>query len=417
MTATRSRILYITTRFPYPPDRGDRLHAFHTVRLLASRFEVTLAAFEDASSVASEGTRVFEDWGVRLVTTRLPLPGRLVRLAAALMSSGPLQLAYYDEPAMHGRLEALARSEPPFDALVCHLIRSVPLSRVARAKLRVIALCDSMALGLERRLTRAPLLERPSVWLEAGRVRRYEAEVLDRFDEGWVVSEVDRAAFGEAGRKIVVIPNGVDEALLDGDVPVSPPPVVGFLGNLRVPHNVDAAVFLVRRIMPVLRSRGIEARVRLIGADPAPTVRALAGLPGVEVAGYVQDLGSALQGLRVMCAPLRFSSGLQNKLIEAVAAGVPVVSSPSAVEALGPDAREWIRVGEDPGSYAEAIESLWVCTPEDRERLERAREWVRARFRWEAFADRLGTLVQASADRVERGPRHARNQELPAPRP
>src|SRR5262249_49395834 len=150
------------------------------------------------------------------------------------------------------------------------------------------------------------------------------------FDEGWVVSAHDRASFGSAAEKIVVIPNGVDESLFEGGIPQDPPPIIGFLGHLGVPHNVDAAVYLARRILPVLRSRGIEARVRLIGPDPAPAVQALSRLEGVELTGYARELRPALQDLRVLCAPLRFSAGLQNKLIEALAAGVPTVSSKSA---------------------------------------------------------------------------------------
>jgi glycosyltransferase involved in cell wall biosynthesis len=393
MTAGRPRVLCLTPRFPFPADRGDRLHAHHVVRTLASRFDVTLGAFVDPARDVSEGRRLLEGWGVRLITPDLPLAGRMARLGAGLFSSRPLQVAYYDDPAMHARLQAIARAEPPFDALVCHLIRSAPLERSVRARLKVISLCDSLALGLERRLANAPWLERPSVWLEAGRVRKYEDVVLDRFDEGWVVSDVDRAAFRTAADRIVVVPNGVGEALFEGEIPESPPPVVGFLGHLGVPHNVDAVVFLARCILPVLRARGLVASVRIIGAEPAPAVRALADLPGVELAGYAQDLSAALRGLRVLCAPLRFSSGVQNKLIEAVAAGVPAVSSGPAVDALGPEARSWIAVADDAEAYAAAIESLWTRTPERRQQIEGARAWARRRFRWVAYAERLEELL------------------------
>lgn len=393
MTASRPRVLYLTTRFPYPPDRGDRLHAFHMIRVFAERFEVTLAAFADSPHGDEEGRRLLESWGVRLIAGRLPLPGRLVRLAGGLLSGRPLQIAYYDEPRMRARLAQLAGAQAPFDAVVCHLIRSVPLARAVPARLRVVSLCDSLSLGLERRLAHAPWFERPSVWLEAGRVRRYESTVLDAFEEGWVVSETDRAAFGAAADKIVVIPNGVEQSLFEGDIPEAADPVVGFLGHLAVPHNVDASVFLARRILPALRARGVEARVRLIGPEPAPAVRALAELPGVELAGYAKDLRTALRGLRVLCAPLRFSAGVQNKLIEAVAAGVPAVSSRSAVTALGAGAERWIRIADEPDEYAAAIAEAWPRSAEEKARLTAAREWGRERFRWEAYADRLGVLL------------------------
>jgi len=390
----RSRVLVFTTRFPAPPDRGDRLHAYHLVRVFAQRFEVTLACFEDEPERMAEGLRLFESWGVRTVLAPLPALGRLQRLAAGVLGARPLQVAYFDEPGLVERIRELDRREGPFDASVTHMIRAVPLAKAARARRRAISLCDSLALSLKRRLSHAPVLERPSIWLEAGRVRRFEAHVLDGFDEGWVVSEVDRAAFPTVGDKMRVLPNGVDERLLEGEIPSDPPSFVGFVGHLGVPHNVDAAVILARRILPLLRARGLDVRVRFVGPEPAPAVRALGELENVELAGYASNLRQSLQGFRVMCAPLRFSAGVQNKVLEAVAAGVPAVTSPAAVTALGPEASRWIRSAETPEEYADAIAQSWERTPETLDRCERGRLWIAGRFRWGAYADRLQELME-----------------------
>jgi glycosyltransferase involved in cell wall biosynthesis len=312
-----------------------------------------------------------------------------------MLRSQPLQISYFDEPRLVSCLRDLDRQEGPFEASVCHLIRAVPLTRAVRAKVRAISLCDALSLGLERRLSHAPVLERPSIWLEAGKVRHYEATVLEHFDEGWVVSDVDRSAFGAAAaEKIRVLPNGVDERLLRGDIPRETPPFVGFVGHLGVPHNVDAAVMLARRILPLLRARGLSARVRLIGPEPGPAVRALAALEGVELSGYASDLKQALHGFRVMCAPLRFSAGVQNKVLEAVAAGVPSVTSPAAVAALGPEAPAWIRSAATPEEYAQSIAASWERTPATIAHAEEGRRWIASRFRWAAYADRLQELIE-----------------------
>lgn len=389
----RPRVLFLTPRFPYPPDRGDRLHAYHLLRVFRERFDLTLATFAPAGEAERRGEELFADWGLRLVTAAHPLPGRLGRLARGLVQGDPLQVAYYDEPALHRELARLGAAEPPFDAVVCHLIRMLPFLNSAAGRVKVVSLCDSIAMGLQRRLRHAPLPERPSVWLEAGRVRRLEAAVMGLVDEGWLVSEVDREEFPGDRSRLRVIPNGVEESLLEGEIPQEPPGIVGFHGHFGVPHNVQAAVTLAHEVLPELRRRGLPARVRLTGSGAAPAVRALSGLPDVELVGYRADLRQALQEYRVLCVPLRFSSGLQNKLVEAMAAGVPVVSSTAAVGALGPGAERWARAAETPAEYAQAIAELWERSPAARARLEEARAWVRARFRWEAYAERLAELV------------------------
>jgi glycosyltransferase involved in cell wall biosynthesis len=388
----RPRVLFLTTRFPFPPDRGDRLHAFHLLRVLAERFDVTLAAFDEGES-GSAGASVFEGLGVRVRTVPLSRFARLARLGGALVTGEPLQIAYYRDEAMRRLVASSLPAGQSYDAVVCHLVRTAPYAAAAPTRVRLLSLCDSMALGLERRMRHAPWLERPSIGLEHARMRRFESSVLDDFDEGWLVSGVDLAEFPGDTRKIRVIPNGVDARLLEGDIPEDPPSVIGFHGHFRVPHNVDAAGFLVREVLPRLRARGIETKVRFLGADPAPAVRALASVPGVEVRGYVEDLRSVLQEYRVLCAPLRFSAGIQNKLIEALAAGVPVVSATSAIEALGGAPSSIAQGADDPEAYAAAIAQQWARGEERMHALVAAREWVRLQFRWENFADRVSAWI------------------------
>jgi len=389
------RVLFLSPRFPFPLDRGDRLHAYHVLRTLAAGFEVTAIGFEETGDASRQGARVLEQWGVRARSVPLPLAGRLARLGASLLSSQPLQVRYYAEPAMNALLDEMSASEPPFDALVCHLIRMAPFAARVRAQVKVVDLADSIALSLDRRLAHAPLLERPSIWLESRRVRRFESRVMDWFDEGWVVSEVDRIRFPGSSSRLVVLPPGIDASLFEGEVPQETPPVVGFLGHLSVPHNVDAATELVREILPRLVQKGLDARVLLIGASPSPAVTRLTENPRVKLAGFVPHLAQALQGLRVLCAPIRFSAGVQSKLIDGLAAGTPVVTSPEAAEALGAEARARSYVAGSPDEYAERIASLWQRTPADRERLRETREWARDHFRWDRYRERLESVLEA----------------------
>src|SRR5262249_10370453 len=137
------------------------------------------------------------------------------------------------------------------------------------------------------------------------------------------------------GERLEYLPHGVDERLFDLTPAPSPEPRVMFLGNLGVPHNVDACVFAARDIWPLVRSEHPDGKLLLVGADPPPAVQRLAELPGVEVTGFVPDVLPVWRSAHVLLAPLRFSTGIQNKLLEAMAAGVPVVTTSQAAEAIG----------------------------------------------------------------------------------
>src|SRR5262249_49352135 len=102
---TRPRVVFLSPRFPFPPDRGDRLHAFHVVRALSRRFETTVASFEEGGRPSPLGVRPLQDWGVRARPAPLPLGSRLLRLGSSVLSGQPPQVVYYPEPAMTNLLE------------------------------------------------------------------------------------------------------------------------------------------------------------------------------------------------------------------------------------------------------------------------------------------------------------------------
>jgi glycosyltransferase involved in cell wall biosynthesis len=176
-----------------------------------------------------------------------------------------------------------------------------------------------------------------------------------------------------------------------------------FLGNLSVPHNIDAACFTAREVWPLVRERWPSARLKIVGASPVPAVRRLASLPAVEVTGMVPDLRPVWARAHVMVAALRFSAGIQTKLLEAMAAGVPVVTVPNAAEAIGVEADRHVLLGTGAREIADAVDAVLRAPVEAAERAQRARDHVRRNFRWDATRDRL----EAVAHGVDAGGRVA----------
>ena len=405
------KLLLIAPRLPHPPDRGDRLFAYSILETFVRHHEVDVLSFKDAgdSAASVEAVRAL---GVGLRIVERSRARSLLRTGLALFGSRPLQIAYYES----ARMATAARSAPAggYDVVLAQIVRMAPYGLLVPARYRVQLLSDSLGLALSRRAPYEAAWKRPFVRLEQARIARFEQAMTRHYDESWLVSEEDRDSFPpELRGRLRIVPNGISKGLLD--VPAGRPRAgtLLFVGHLGVPHNVDCATQLAREILPRVRATSPQAHVRLVGPDPAPAVRARAALPGVEVAGFVPDLAAEYGRADVFVGAPRFASGVLNKLIEALATALPVVTSTIGARGLGlgNDGGGLVSVADGPDGIARAVTDLLADPAGAEERAERARAWVRRRFRWEnaleAIEDIGSRLAGDDQSRADAGHRRA----------
>jgi len=398
------KILMITHRFPYPPDRGDRLLAFRTIEVLARAHEVHVLSFTDETD-PPDSVAALEALGVRVRTVPRSRARSLARTALALGRRTPLQVAYFES----ARMAEAARSEAHgrFDVVAAQMIRMTPYGLLAPARYRVAMLGDCLDLLLTRRVPFEPAWKRPLVELERRRARAFERAMAGRYDESWLVAGEDVEGFPPHLRaRLRVVPNGFPTDLLT--LPLERPATrrILFVGHLGVPHNVDAARELVREVLPRVRARHAQATVRLVGAGAVPAVRDLAAPPAVEFVGFVPDLAVELREAEVFVAVLRFAAGVQNKILEAVAAGVPVVTSPIAARGLGlpDDGGGYISTGRNAAEIAAAVAAILDDPRAARERAVAARDWLARTFRWENALEAMAAIERRLGDSVSPRP-------------
>jgi len=265
------------------------------------------------------------------------------------------------------------------------LVRPLAYLPAGRGPAVVVDLIDALSENLARRADAeggplAPLLR----W-EAARLRRCERELLRAGTTCLVVSEAERAVLGD-GASLRVVPNGVDAAAFAYRDDGRPPARVVFGGNLGYFPNVDAATWLVREIVPRMRAALPALEVRLVGARPARAVRALAATPGVSLAGSVPAMAPELAAATVAIVPLRAGSGMQNKVLEAMAVGTPVVTTTRAVAGLAVRSGEHLLVADDAPALAAAALELLREPARARALARAARALVEHRYRWEDSA-------------------------------
>ncbi|HEY6551744.1 MAG TPA: glycosyltransferase, partial [Vicinamibacteria bacterium] len=297
------RILFVTSRFPYPPLKGDQLRAWHQIRLLGERHRVTLAYL--ARGAAADHDRLAGSCA-RIVAVPFGRAAMALGLLRGLFSPLPFQASLYRTSAMRAALRALAAD--PFDLVHVQLARMAPyLEEGVCPRPWIVDLVDALSLGMERRGREEWGPARLVARLEARRLRAYEQKLGATADRTVVVSRRDREAIGEVpGLRIV--PNAVDLAAFPFAALDREAATVVFSGNMGYFPNVNAAVWFAREVLPRVRRERPETRLTLVGTRPARAVRELAGEAGVTVTGRVDDIGPYLRRATVAVVPMRSGS-------------------------------------------------------------------------------------------------------------
>lgn len=383
------KVLFLTSRLPYPPYRGDKLKIWNLIRQVARRHEVILLSFiQDASEIElAEALRPYCE-EVRLV--RLPLWRSGMNCAQAALSRVPFQVAYFRSLRMRRELRAAIERHKP-NLIHTHLIRLAPYTAGLGSIPRVLDMTDAVSLYLRRfRESQRNPLKKELLNLELKRMVAFEPEIA-RFDRVLVCSDVDREALLATvpDARIDLLYNGIDVetfAPRDGECPEENRII--FTGNMSYFPNADAARYLVREIFPRIKARVQGAKLYLVGQKPPSSVRSLAS-SDVTVTGFVEDIRAEYLKSAVAVSPVRFGAGTLNKILEPLSLGVPVVATSQGTSGLGLKEGEDILIADDPERFAGAVVRV-LQDPGMRARMsERSARSVRSRFSWDAIGKTL----------------------------
>lgn len=387
-------ILFLTSRIPYPPYRGDKLKIFNLIRELSPRHEIHLVSFfagrEEAAAV--EGLNQFCH-SIRLI--RLPSWKSYLNCAAALLETVPFQVAYYRSREFHHAVaEAIDRHRP--DIIHTHLIRMAPYALPFNGIPRVLDLTDAVSLYLQRfRDTTTSLLLRRAARVELERMMAYES-IIEQYDCVLVCSDPDRRALlAHAPRaSIELLPNGIDLQQFSTDGHFEPDGArIIMTGNMSYLPNADGARWLVSEVFPRVKQAVPQAKLYIVGQKPPRAVVKLRG-EDVVVTGFVPDIRREYLKSAVAVSPIRFGAGTLNKVLEPMALGVPVVATSVGMDGLDLEpGRDYLR-GDDAATFANAVIQL-LSDQSLRQAVGRsAQEKIRSRFGWDSIALKLEQVYQ-----------------------
>lgn len=392
------KILAVSTWFPYPPDNGSKTRTYHLLRHLGERHTLDLLALrqsDDDLRRLSEAARF-----CRRINTH-PEPQFEpcgIGSAAAFLSPVPRYFRAHHSPGLEAQLREWTECES-YDAIIAVTLGAAPYVAVLDTSARKVLdehNVESQVIKRQARAERAfwKRFRYLPTWVKA---ERYERMLAVRFHAAAVVSDQERVLFRTLMRNgyppAAVIPNGVDPALLAYGGVARESGVLLFTGALGYGPNRDAAECLCREVLPLVRRHVPGARVRITGRAADADRKAFGGIPAVEMTGYVDDIRPAIASASVLVAPFRLGGGTRLKILEAMALGTPVVSTPIGAEGIPVSSGKEILLADTPAECAEGV----VRVLSDRglaDRLARnARELVRERFQWPAIAAQFERLV------------------------
>ena len=395
------RVLVLSTWFPYPPDNGAKIRAYHLIRALSERHAVTLAAFRPAST--AEAARPDRVEVIPVVDD----PFRHVNKPQIVKYASPIPLAFWPSRAMRDTIRQSTASRC-FDAVVAI---QTPVARYAASipdVPRVIDVDTSFSYQLKQRCVHS-LGDgaRLRAWISWQKTHRYERRVFRVFQSWAVVSSLEvhfvAAMVKNQGGGVEIIRNGVEcERFQLGRYPVQPNALV-YNGSLTYSANYDAMRFFLSEVYPRLRSQLPGVSLTITGSTAGIDRSNLQLDESIRFSGYVEDIRPVVGGSAACVVPIREGSGTRLKILEAMALGVPVISTSKGAEGLDVVDHQHLLLADSPDEFVTKTKAVLQDAALRERLILAARQLVKRHYDWPSIGQQFVELVESTVDRRGRG--------------
>jgi sugar transferase (PEP-CTERM/EpsH1 system associated) len=387
------RILYVCHRFPYPPKRGGKIRPFNMIRHLAQSHEVVVCSLARSREEAEEGAGIAPhcaEFHVATVDDRM----QTLRMIATLPTPITASAAYFHSTRLARTIRKLL-GERRFDLIFVHCSSVAHYVAHVRDVPKILDFGDMDSQKWFEYANYKPFPLSLGYRWEGWRLQAEERRLARKFDFCTATTRAEWETLTSYGVDTPSdwFPNGVDAQVFTPSPEPYDPDAICFIGRMDYYPNQHGMFWFCERVLPLLRERRPGVKLAIVGADPPPAVRKLGELPGVTVTGSVPKVQPYATRSALTVAPLAIARGTQNKILEAMAMGVPVVASRVAAGGVDAVAGEHLLVADTPEQYRDAILRV-LEDPAERARLAVAgRARVLSHHAWSSSMKRLDAII------------------------
>ncbi|MFD1551975.1 hypothetical protein DNU06_01250 [Putridiphycobacter roseus] len=385
----KQKLFVMLSRVPFPLDKGDKLRAYHQLKVLSDKYEVYLSCLTDQK--VDDATRIALS-EVSFEYRIYPLNKWVIfwNLCKGLVSQKPIQIHYFYQNRIHRKIQnEIERIQPDF--IYCQLIRVAEYVKDYHHIPKTLDYMDAFSMGMKRRRDAGRGLTRFLTNIEYQRLKQYENRIFDYFDHHTIISEQDRAHIPHPNHEeIQIVKNGIDASFFNFNYQGEVLYDFVFVGNLSYAPNIACCEYILEELMPRLLKLNPTIKGLFAGTSPHEKIISKAkNYPQITISGWMPDIKNAYASAKICIAPLFIGTGLQNKLLEAMAIGVPCVTTSMANNALNATPQKEILIADTATAFIEQMEFLWTHEEEKSQLVKAANVFVKKQFNWKTSTEKI----------------------------
>ncbi len=381
------KLLFLTSRFPYPLEKGDKLRAYYFIKYLSTKHDIYLFAINENipdQNLIDE----LAPFCKKIEVVKISKLQSLANLIKAIFQFKiPYQTAYFTSHNAQNKLIAYAKENKP-DAVFCHLIRMGEYIKYLSLENSILDFMDTFSIGMKRYAENGNLLIRIPAKIEYRRLLKYENKLFDLFKHKIIISSQDQSYIPHPNNTTIqIIPNGVDADFYQNKSSEKKHDLL-FIGNLSYAPNIYAINYAAEHIMPQLKSLTLA----IVGATPNREIFKLQSA-NIKIIGWVDDSRDAYNESKIMIAPMFISIGLQNKILQAMSMEIPCVITSMANNALGAIAEKEVLIADTPEEFITQINRLLSDHFLYESITTNGRKFILKNFNWTENVEKINQLL------------------------
>ena len=390
----KKKILYLTTRLPFPTIGGDKLRMFNILKQLKKQGHkitlVSLVTIDNDLEACYKNNEFFDE----LIPVKFDKKLAYLNAVKAVFNDKPFIVEYFYSKAMQKVVDRLIK-ENNFDIIIGYMIRIAPYLEKHKDKNIIIDFVDAISMMYERRIKNVQSIwDKFKIGIEYLKVRNYEKKCTKIFKIQTVISQTDKDYIEHFAKKanIKIIGNGVDtEYYKPIDFPKGNN--ICFVGSMQYIPNSEAAIYFATKVFPLIKKEIPDAKFKIIGANPRKDLfDAVKGIDGVEVTGRVDDVRDYMKDCKVSVCPVKIAGGIQNKILEAMSMGIPVVTTSEGAEGIGAS-DDILNIASSDEKYARKVIQIMQDESLQKEIGISSREFVNKIFSWEKVGNEFSEII------------------------